>query len=110
MKELIEELEYNQKINVEKGLENRVDIDYILERLKNINFYFEVARYEVETAKEDILNDDLYKGYEDRLGKLSDEDINRIAWKVEDCDVWSDVYDTARNEVYNEIGVEDDEY
>lgn len=33
MKEFIEELKYNQNINYKKGLENRVDIDYVIERL-----------------------------------------------------------------------------
>lgn len=36
MKEFIEELKYNQNINFEKGLENRVDIAYVIERLENI--------------------------------------------------------------------------
>ena len=31
-----EELEHNQKTNQDKGLENRVDIDYVLERVKDI--------------------------------------------------------------------------
>lgn len=33
MKEFIDELKYNQNINYEKGLENRIDIDYVIERL-----------------------------------------------------------------------------
>lgn len=37
MKEFIEELKHNQKINYEKGLENRVNIDYVIERLEDIN-------------------------------------------------------------------------
>lgn len=36
MKEFIEELKHNQNINFEKGLENRVDIDYVIERLESI--------------------------------------------------------------------------
>ena len=36
MKEFIEELKYNQNINFEKGLENRIDIDYVIERLEDI--------------------------------------------------------------------------
>lgn len=36
MQEFIEELKYNQNINFEKGLENRVNIDYIIERLEDI--------------------------------------------------------------------------
>lgn len=38
MKGFIEELKYNQNVNIEKGLENRVDIDYVIERLENIGF------------------------------------------------------------------------
>lgn len=36
MKEFIEELKHNQAINEQKGLENRVNIDYIIERLEDI--------------------------------------------------------------------------
>lgn len=36
MKEFIEELEHNQKVNEEKGLANVVDIAYVIERLKDI--------------------------------------------------------------------------
>lgn len=36
MDELIKELENNQKVNYENNLENKVDIDYILERLEDI--------------------------------------------------------------------------
>lgn len=36
MKEFIEELENNQKINRENGLVNVVNIAYVIERLKDI--------------------------------------------------------------------------
>lgn len=36
MKEFIEMLKYNQNINFEKGLENRIDIDYVIEKLEEI--------------------------------------------------------------------------
>ena len=36
MDELIKELEYNQNINYKNNLENKIDIDYILERLEDI--------------------------------------------------------------------------
>lgn len=81
-------------------------IDYIVEKLDNINVWFEVARNEVITAIEDIYNDELYKGYEEELTNLSEEDINRIAWKVEDSNVWEDVYESARDEILEEIEVE----
>lgn len=47
MKEFIEELKHNQNINIEKGLENRVNIDYVIERLEEI---------EKELLKNTILN------------------------------------------------------
>lgn len=35
--ELLDELKHNRKINLQNGIENRVDIDYIIERLENIS-------------------------------------------------------------------------
>ena len=35
MEEFIEELKHNREVNIEKGLENRVDIDYVIERLES---------------------------------------------------------------------------
>ena len=98
----IEELEEKKKNNQEV-----VVLDYVIEKLKGVNVWFEVARNEVITSIDDIYNDELYNGYQEELSKLSEEDINRIAWKVEDSDVWGDIYDMARNEIYDEIGVED---
>lgn len=107
LNEFIEELKNNQKINLEKGLENKVDISYVLERLNNINVWFEVAKNEVITAIEDIYNDDLYKGYEEKLEKISDDEINTISWRVEDYDVWNDIYEHAREEILEIIESED---
>lgn len=46
MREFIEELKHNQNINIEKDLENRVDIDYVIERLEDINkFLIENVEY-----------------------------------------------------------------
>lgn len=111
MREFIEELEHNQKINMEKGLENRIDIDYVLERLKDINFYYETSRFEVETAIDDIYNDELYndKETQEKLTNLTEEDINRLADYVDnDGDCWADVYNCARWYVFKEIGKEDE--
>lgn len=36
IKVLLAELKYNQKINLEKGLENRVDIDYMIKKLEEL--------------------------------------------------------------------------
>lgn len=36
LQEFLQELQYNQNINIKQGLENRVDIDYIIKRITNI--------------------------------------------------------------------------
>ena len=36
MKEFIEELKHNQNINIKNNLENRIDINYVIERLEDI--------------------------------------------------------------------------
>lgn len=95
----IEELEEKRK------KQDVVVIEYVLEKLKNIDVWFEVARNEVITSIDDIYNDELYNGYKEKLDKLSESDINRIAWKVYDEDVWEDVYDVAKDEIKSEIGV-----
>lgn len=73
-------------------------IDYLVKELDKINPYFEVARCEVLSAIDDLYNDDVYD-FKDKLDKLSEEDINRISWKVEDYDIFRDAYETAREEV-----------
>lgn len=35
LQEFLRELKYNRKINIEKKLENRVDIDYVIERIQD---------------------------------------------------------------------------
>lgn len=54
LKEFIEELKYNQNINIKNNLENRVDLDYIIERLEDITPTY-------ETLKEDIKELDDYE-------------------------------------------------
>lgn len=34
--DFLEELKYNQQRNLEKGIENRIDIDYVIERITEI--------------------------------------------------------------------------
>lgn len=36
LRDFLEELKYNQQINLEKGIENRIDIDYVIERITDI--------------------------------------------------------------------------
>ena len=115
MKEFIEMLKYNQNINFEKGLENRIDIDYVIERLEeiekaeNISPYWKVSKCEVETAIEDIYNDDYTdEETQKKLTNLKDEDLNRLINSVyNDGECWADIYNCARWYVFKEIGKED---
>lgn len=34
--DFLEELKYNQQINLEKGIENRIDINYVIDRITEI--------------------------------------------------------------------------
>ena len=36
LREFLEELKYNQQINLEKEIENRINIDYVIERITEI--------------------------------------------------------------------------
>jgi uncharacterized UBP type Zn finger protein len=112
MKELIEELENNQKINKEKGLENKVDIDYILERLEDIDIYRELAITMVENSIDDLMNDELYMNNEkmmSNIDKLDYEDIRNIASDVDhDCsDIYNDIREMARDYVLDKVYEED---
>lgn len=70
MKEFIEELKHNREVNIEKGLENRIDIDYVIERLEDIKL--EVS---IENAKKSI----------DRRITIYEELINNEKWNRENC-------------------------
>ena len=48
----IKELKGNKKINKKRGLENRVDIDYVIERLKDIQLDVELLEQYVELYKD----------------------------------------------------------
>ena len=85
VKEFLEELKHNKKVNIEKGLENRVDIDYVIERLEDvkqdlniINMYRLVFEDCVRGYAEEY-ND--YNGNGDKV-ELSNEEVKEIANKV----------------------------
>ena len=113
MREFIEELKYNQNINFEKGIENRIDIDYVIERLEEIEKetdvspYWKVSKIEVETVIDDIHNDELYCYDEELMKKLDNIDVNYITNKVDDDDCWRDVHQSARYYVLKEIESEE---
>ena len=69
MREFIEELKHNQKVNIEKGLENRVNIDYIIERLENI--------------KKELLDEIYYFSFHNKnLTKTQEEKIQNVIEKL----------------------------
>lgn len=82
-------------------------VNYLLKELDKINVWYEVARNEVETSIDDIANDSYYSDEDKKkLDTLTNEDINRIAWKVYDYNVWEDVYQSAREEIIEELELE----
>ena len=108
IKDNLDYFDYHNK-NLTKEQESKIeDIKGIVDKLENINLYYEVARCEVECAMEDIMNDELYQSDKDTIEKISEEEINSMAWRVEDyCGVWDDVYEIARGEVLEVIDDED---
>ena len=113
MKDFIEELKYNQEVNLEKGLENRVDIDYVIERLESIDVYRELATIMVRNSIDDLINDELYMNNEKmmkNIDKLDDEDIGNMASDVDyDCsfDIYNDIKEIARSYVLDKVYEED---
>lgn len=100
MEEFIEELKNNQKINIEKGLENRVDIDYVIKRLENINVFYEVCKDETQNAIEDLCNDELYDYLHEDIANINEEETDDIARNVYDLEEsFHDIYENARCEI-----------
>lgn len=105
MKEFIKELENNQKINLEKGLENRVDIDYVIERLKNISIYRELIKNEIEFNIENYVNDDC-NDYQDKelIYNISDDDLDLMIDKIDDNDwLWDSINESLNYAITDEI-------
>lgn len=105
MREFIEELENNQKINLEKGLENRVDIDYVIERLKNISIYRELIKNEIEFNIENYVNDDC-NDYQDKelIYNISDDDLDLMIDKIDDNDwLWDNINMSLNDAITDEI-------
>ena len=105
MREFIEELENNQKINLEKGLENRVDIDYVIEKLKNISIYRELIKNEIEFNIENYVNDDC-NDYQDKelIYNISDNELDLMIDKIDDNDwLWDNINMSLNNAITDEI-------
>jgi hypothetical protein len=105
MREFIEELENNQKINLEKGLENKVDIGYVIQRLKDINTLRDYIKGEVEFNIENYVNDD-YNNEEDKelIYNMSDDYLDLMVDKIEDNDwLWDNIIMSLNEAIADEI-------
>ena len=100
MREFIEELKHNQNINFEKGLENRVDIDYVIERLEEIYILKDYIKNEIDFNIDTLVNDDFLEyDKKEKLYNLNDEEINEISEKI----LNNDWFIQSINEQFNEI-------
>lgn len=79
MRKFIEELKYNKKVNEKQGIENRIDIDYVIERLEDID------RYLIEEI--------------DNLIRYSKENVNYMNDMLKNCEN-KDLVE-ARKRTYN---------
>lgn len=106
MDELIKELKENQKVNKEKGLPNIVAIDYIIERLKEINILWEYIRGEVKWNIETLINENYMENDKQfkKIESLTDKDIDNITNLVYNTDwLWDDLNESTNNAINNEI-------
>lgn len=81
LEEFLEELKNNKKVNIEKGLENRVDIDYVIERLEDIEKETTITKM-YQLVFEDAVRCYLENFDEDERVSLTDEEIKEIAYKM----------------------------
>jgi hypothetical protein len=109
MREFIEELKQNKKINIEKGLENRVDIDYIIERLEdNENLTktqydnLEITDTYVKGTIKDLMG---YFRYEIAHQSMSDIDYENYIYNVKNT---IEVIENLQEDLDNEIFTEND--
>lgn len=100
MNELIKELEYNQKINLEKGLPNIVAIDYIIERLKDIDPIKQYITNEINYNIESLVNENYMEQDEElkKLENLNNKDIENITELIYNQDWLWDIINENMNE------------
>lgn len=106
MNELIKELEYNQKINLEKGLPNIVAIDYIIERLKDIDPIKQYITNEINYNIESLVNENYMEQDEDlkKIENLTDKDIENIAKLIYNQDwLWNIINENMNEAIESEL-------
>lgn len=52
LNEFIKELKENQNINYENNIENRIDIDYVIEKLEDIKPSYETIKKDIESLED----------------------------------------------------------
>ena len=112
MNECLKELKHNQTINERQGLENRVNIDYVIERLESIDFITEFMKSEIVFNIENIVND-ISNWQEDAdttkaVENLTDADVNDMATDLASNDfiinyINDILYETIQDKIYNYI-------
>ena len=101
MTEFIEELKHNQKINYKKGIENRIDIDYVIERLENIQKTEEIQKMynNIENLRKQVKNNKKAMKYYNYLKELNKSD-QLYGWMFDNDAILTDTMDEL--DLYNE--------
>ena len=110
MDKLIKELEYNQKINLEKRLPNIVAIDYIIKKLKEIDPIKQYITNEISYNIESLVYENYIEQAEElkKIENLTDKDIENITdliynqawlWDI----INENMNEAIRNELYTYI-------
>lgn len=108
MDELIKELEENQEINYKNDLENRVDIPYIINRLKDINILKEFVKGELLFNIESLINENYMESENqkdvEKIQNLTDSDIEKLTNIIYDTDwLWDVINENMDEAITSEL-------
>lgn len=110
MDEFIKELKENQDINYKNNLENRVDIDYIIERLEDIESTYETIKKDIESLedyeKSDLIVDLVKNGdpfyIMDNIEYLIENSLD----KTSKYDILNSLLESIKNDIRKEYETE----
>ena len=110
LNEFIKELKENQDINYKNNLENRVDIDYIIERLENIEPTYETIKKDIESLedyeKSDLIVDLVKNGdpfyIMDNIEYLIENSLD----KTSKYDILNSLLESIKNDIRKEYETE----
>lgn len=106
LNEFIKELKENQDINYKNNLENRVDIDYVIEKLEDIEPTYETIKKDIESLedyeKSDLIVDLVKKGdpfyIMDNIEYLIDNSLD----KTSKYDILNSLLESIKNDIRRE--------